>query len=99
MKVFNIEITQEEINTIAKKYFSSFSPLVLEHYPRKLKKKIAVIATCAQCFRRNKIYTEKQVNEILKGIYFDYVTLRRDLCDAKLIDREADGSKYWLREA
>ena len=95
MKIFSIEITEDEVREISKKHFVSFTPLVLEHYPRKLKKKAAILSTIKDSFEKDKYYTEKEVNGILKSIYDDYVTIRRDLYDAGLIDREKDGSKYW----
>ena len=97
MKIFGIEIANKEIEEISKRYFSSFQPLILDKYPTKLKKKIAILVTIKECFEEEKSYTEKQVNEILKSVYFDYVTIRRDLYDAGILDRETDGSKYWMK--
>lgn len=54
MKVFNIEITQQEIDEIARRHFESTSPLVLKSYPRKMKKKVTVL-----CFDKDTIYTKK----------------------------------------
>jgi hypothetical protein len=46
-------------------------------------------------FEPGKIYTEKEVNAILKRFNEDTAGLRRDLVDAGLLARERDGSKYW----
>lgn len=59
MKVFNIEITQQEIDEIARRHFEATSPLVLKSYPRKMKKKVAVLCVIAQCFDKDTIYTKK----------------------------------------
>lgn len=40
-------------------------------------------------------YTEKQVNDILRRFHLDVAGLRRDLVDAGLLARKADGSRYW----
>ena len=95
MKIFGIELTDEEITDTAKNHFKSFSPLVLENYPAKLKKKAAILAVIKDIFEEGIIYTEKEVNELLKEIYPDYVTLRRALCDAGMLKRQPDGSEYW----
>jgi hypothetical protein len=49
-------------------------------------------------FEPGVIYTEKQVNMIIRRFNEDTAGLRRDLVDAGLLKRESDGSKYW-REA
>ncbi len=49
-------------------------------------------------FEPGRIYTEKEVNALLKRFHADYTGLRRDLIDAGLLERERDGSRYW-REA
>ncbi len=98
MKIFGIEITKEEAKNIAERHFRSMSPFVLGTYPSKLKKKAAVLFVLKDAFEDERTYTEKQVNEILKAIYADYVTLRRGLYDAGILDRKPDGSQYWLRK-
>jgi len=46
-------------------------------------------------FEFNTNYTEKEVNTILRRFHEDTAGLRRDLVDAKMLDRESDGSRYW----
>jgi hypothetical protein len=48
-----------------------------------------------QAFAPDINYTEKEVNQILRRFHEDTAGLRRDLVDAKMLDRESDGSKYW----
>ncbi len=40
-------------------------------------------------------YTEKQVNFILRRFNEDTADLRRELFEARMLDRESDGSRYW----
>lgn len=40
-------------------------------------------------------YTEKEVNQILRRFHEDPAGLRRDLVDAKMLNRESDSSRYW----
>jgi len=49
-------------------------------------------------FQNDRIYTEKEVNEILKAIYDDYVTLRRYLIEYGFLDRKLDGNQYWIKK-
>jgi hypothetical protein len=46
-------------------------------------------------FEPSTVYTEKEVNTILRRLNEDVSGLRRDLIDAKMLARERDGSKYW----
>jgi hypothetical protein len=48
-----------------------------------------------QAFAPNTNYTEKEVNQILRRFHEDTAGLRRDLVEAKLLDRISDGSRYW----
>lgn len=46
-------------------------------------------------FEFDKIYTEREVNTIIKRFNEDTAGLRRDLIEAGMMARESDGSKYW----
>jgi ArsR family transcriptional regulator len=49
-------------------------------------------------FEPGAVYTEKEVNSILRRFNEDVAGLRRDLIDAGMLARERDGSKYWRPE-
>jgi hypothetical protein len=42
-------------------------------------------------------WSERELNELLKGLHTfgDWALLRRDLYDARLLDRSPDGRRYW----
>ena len=90
-------ITAEERDRIIKGAFSSQSPLVLKAIPPKQKKKVAVLGRIAEELEPDRRYTEKELNELLKGIHEDYATLRRYLIEYGFMDRERDCSAYWKR--
>ncbi|MDR0324981.1 MAG: DUF2087 domain-containing protein [Oscillospiraceae bacterium] len=90
-------ITREEQEKIVKGAFASLEPLRLRQFPAREKKKVAVLAVIAELFEKGKIYTEKEVNEILQIVYEDFATLRRYLIVYKHLDRKRDGSEYWVR--
>ena len=48
-------------------------------------------------FEQGREYTEREVNELLNQwhTYKDHATLRRALYDAQLLNRTADGARYW----
>ncbi|REG26029.1 hypothetical protein ATI61_112124 [Archangium gephyra] len=42
-------------------------------------------------------WSERELNELLKALHTfgDWALLRRDLYDARLLDRSLDGRRYW----
>lgn len=72
----------------------------LKIYPAKQKLKILSLFYLASKFEKGKIYTEKEVNRILKDwhIFEDWAMLRRDLYDKWFLGREPNCSIYWLEE-
>ena len=89
-------MTEEEREKIERGIFESFEPLKLKLFSAKEKKKVVAISRIAREFEAGRRDTEKEVNEILKGIYHDYVTIRRYLIEYGYLDRERDCSEYWL---
>ena len=70
----------------------------LHSYPAKRKRQIFALFYLASKFEPGVRYTEKAVNQILLEwhTFDDWATLRRDLCDARFLNRESNGSFYWL---
>lgn len=69
----------------------------LTHLPTKRKKMLVIIHWLATLFAPERLYSEAEVNEVLKAVYAeDYVSLRRDLVDLGYLRRERGGGKYWL---
>ena len=69
----------------------------LVRLPSKQKKLVVLLRWLATLFESDKLYSEKDVNVILKAAYADdYVSLRRDLVDFGYLRRERGGGKYWL---
>ncbi|MBX3084281.1 MAG: metalloregulator ArsR/SmtB family transcription factor [Anaerolineae bacterium] len=72
----------------------------LTHLPTKQKKTLVILRWLATLFQPDTLYTEPQVNTILKSVYEpDFVSLRRDLVDFGYLRRERGGGKYWLAPA
>lgn len=90
-------ITEKEKEQTLKTIFESLFPLKLKTFPRKEKKKIIVLAKIAEQLEREKRYTEKELNQILKEIYDDYVVIRRYLIEYGFMERTNDCKEYWLK--
>lgn len=68
----------------------------LTRLPMKRKKTLVVLRWLATLFEVGRMYSEAEVNEVIKGVYAaDYVSLRRDLIDTGYLRRERGGGKYW----
>lgn len=91
-----VRITEKENRAIIEACFDKTRQRLL-HFPRKQKKKAAILRHIVQRFDRDKRYSEPEVNELLKAVYADFVTIRRYLIDYGFLDREKDGSWYWVK--
>ncbi len=89
--------TGTESERIAGNFFVSLDPPVLKTLSSKEKNKLVILKIIAGQFEPGKHYTEKQVNDILRPIYGDYVSIRRYLIEYGFMDRTADGQAYWLK--
>lgn len=90
-------ITEQENEKILNTYFKEGLEGPLSEFPLKEKRKVAILRHLVKKFQRDKKYTEKEVNDILKPIYDDYVILRRYLIEYGFMERNRDGSCYWLK--
>ncbi|WP_150284245.1 DUF2087 domain-containing protein [Rummeliibacillus sp. TYF-LIM-RU47] len=77
--------------TIQERYFKKGQLLTI---PKKEKNKLQILEIIIQRFKKNKIYTEKEVNENLQQMYDDFAILRRYLVDYDYLRRTNDGSQY-----
>ncbi|MBN6187490.1 DUF2087 domain-containing protein [Aneurinibacillus sp. BA2021] len=90
-------ITEEENEAILTTYFKQGPDGPLSEFPKKEKRKVAILKHIAQRFELNRRYTEAEVNRILKEAYPDYVTIRRYLIEYGFMDRTPDCSAYWMK--
>lgn len=68
----------------------------LTTFPSRQKKLVVVLRWLATLFEPDRLYSEPEVNAVLKMVYaHDYVTLRRELVDFGYLRRELGGGKYW----
>lgn len=72
----------------------------LKIYPAKNRMKILSLFYLASKFEKDKKYSEKEVNAILKNwhTFEDWAMLRRDLYDKWFLGREPDCSVYWMED-
>jgi hypothetical protein len=64
---------------------------------RNRKYQIGVLKYLASKFETNRFYTEKEINALINEnhTFSDPAMLRREMFEAKLLDRRIDGSVYW----
>jgi len=70
----------------------------IKQWPAASKTKIAVVGYLAGKFDKNRVYNEKEVNEIINEwhTFNDYFLLRRSLIDYKFMGRTRNGTEYWV---
>ncbi|QFF97516.1 DUF2087 domain-containing protein [Psychrobacillus glaciei] len=90
-------ITKEEQVDVEKKFFPEGVDGMLIKFPKKEKQKLATLRVIVKRFEQEKTYSEKEINEVLKNVYADFVTLRRYLIEYGFLDRKDDGSAYWVK--
>jgi hypothetical protein len=91
-------ITEVENAAILKNYFKQGLDGPLSSFPKKEKRKVAILRQLIRRFDSQRKYTEPEVNRILEAAFPDYVTLRRYLVEYGFLDRLADGGRYWVKQ-
>ncbi len=72
----------------------------LTKIPARQKKQLVVLRWLATLFEADRLYTEKEVNAVIKSVHAsDIAGLRRDLVDFGYLRRERNGGQYWLAPA
>lgn len=89
-------ITDKEKKSTIKNYMDETG--ALKTFPSKAKKKIIILEAIVQNFSKGRMYSEKEVNRILKRINEDYATIRRSLIEYGFVDRTDDCKSYWVKE-
>jgi hypothetical protein len=67
----------------------------IKQIPQQPAKLRVILDYLIEAFTPGAVYTEKEVNLIIKRFNADVSGLRRDLVDAGMLMLERDGSKYW----
>lgn len=91
-----IVTTVAEAKTILARYSEESDYFQLHMFPRKEKEKLVLLKRITGEFDRTRIYTEQEVNQVLKPIFADYVTIRRYLIEYRFLERKPGGSEYWV---
>lgn len=94
----SVEISEKEREKILDSTFESLEPLVLSVYSTKFKKKLVILDKIFELFDSDRKYTESEVNGIIRPVFDDFVTIRRDLIEMGYLDRSRNGSEYWVSQ-
>jgi len=92
-----ITITDQEREEFVRAYFKEGVDGPLSSFPKKEKRKIAILEQLILRFDPKRKYSEKEVNGILNNAFHDHVTVRRNLIEYGFLDRCPDGSRYWVK--
>ncbi|MED4050738.1 DUF2087 domain-containing protein [Priestia megaterium] len=93
MYIDKYQISEDEMKKVLNIYFKEER---LIQIPKKEKKRVVILLYISRKFQKNTYYTEKEVNEILRDVFEDFVMIRRYLIDYKLLNRNKEGTKYWV---
>jgi hypothetical protein len=87
----------EKSRKVLKAYLNADGSLKqqLPHEPGKLQ---IILDYILEAFTPGVIYTEKEVNMIIRRFHLDTAGLRRDMIDRGMMQRKSDGSQYWRPE-
>lgn len=91
-------ISAEKKEKVLQTYFKNGLDKGIETIPSKEMKKIIILQHILKRFEKRRKYSEKEVNDILKGVHVDYVSLRRYLIEYGFMERTDDCSTYWVKE-
>ena len=72
----------------------------LKALPSKRKKALAAVYYTGSKLEAGREYTESEINDVIDDwtAYHDPATLRRERYNCGLLNRTADGRKYWLED-
>ena len=70
----------------------------LKTIPSQRKKLDVILRHISRSFTHGIIYSENEVNQILKEFHADTASLRRELISTGALKRSPDGREYWLAE-
>ena len=68
----------------------------LKALPVQRKKLTAILNYIIEAFEKDRRYSEKEINQILERFHEDFASLRRELVDAGMLDRNKTGAEYWV---
>ena len=87
------EEKQEDVRKVLKAYLNADG--TIKQIPPEGKKLLIILSYMLDAFAFDVMYTEKEVNTILRRFHVDTASLRRAYIDHGFLARESDGSKYW----
>lgn len=93
---YNITLAEEQ--QLLAKYFPHGIGQELVRFPKREKHKIVVLRAITKLLDESIHYTEKELNAIIQPMYEDYVQIRRYLIQYGFMDRQDDGSAYWVKK-
>ncbi|UCZ52042.1 DUF2087 domain-containing protein [Bacillus shivajii] len=88
-------LSEEEEQKIMNTYIDDRTGKI-KQFPAKEKRKIVILKYLASKLETDREYSERDINDIIKKYYDDFVTIRRYFIEYGFVARHKDGSAYWL---
>ncbi|MBE1554196.1 DUF2087 domain-containing protein [Sporosarcina limicola] len=89
-------ISDAEREKVLGNYFRQGLNGPIDVFPSKEKRKYIIAQEIIKRFEADKMYIEKEINELLRTIHPDFATIRRFLIDYRFMNRSDDGKQYWI---
>jgi hypothetical protein len=67
----------------------------IKHLPSQPARLQIILDYLLEAFTPGVVYTEREVNAIIRRFHEDTAGLRRDMIDRGMLERKSDGSQYW----
>jgi hypothetical protein len=90
--------TDAQAAKVLNTYFPDGPSGRISTFSMKEKFKLIVLRQLVLRFSDSRIYSEKEVNEILRLAHPDFASIRRYLIEYGFLERKPDGSQYWLKQ-
>lgn len=91
-----MEIPEVERKKVLDGYFNKAGTRLID-FPRKLKRKLIILDELIKQFDKKKMYSEQEVNKLLKQFYDDYTLIRRLFVEYNYMGRTKNGYEYWVK--
>ena len=91
-------IDEQERDKVLQTYFKNGLDGGIDIIPSKEKKKLIILQHIVKRFEKEQMYSEQEVNAILKTVHTDFVSLRRHLIEYGFMERSKDGSQYTVKQ-
>ncbi|MDN6412014.1 MAG: DUF2087 domain-containing protein [Yaniella sp.] len=90
-------LADSKVEAFKAKTLTTFMPAgELVSFPTKRKALVVILLEILTTFETETVYSEKEINAVLRLFHPDFARLRRELIDYGYLDRNAHTGQYWV---